>query len=194
MQSTKLAIRRAMIQRRAAADPVWRAEASSRILALALDLPVYSRARSVCAFIGSRDEVQTAPLISSLIQFKGFAIVPCVMDDGMLTLYRVRDFPEGFRPGAFGILEPDHRLRREPMPPDDLDLIFVPGVAFDRKGRRLGYGKGFFDRLLADAPSVHRIGLGFSFQVVEDLPEEEHDERLDGVLTEEGLIEFQGGI
>lgn len=88
-------------------------------------------------------------------------------------------------PGRFGIPEPprDNRLGAIPL----LDLILVPGLAFDLSGNRLGWGKGYYDKWLALLPpETMRIGVGYSFQVLKHLPAEKHDQRLDLVLTPAG--------
>ena len=86
-------------------------------------------------------------------------------------------------PGRFGIREP---VGDEVPPPPD--LILVPGLAFDRTGNRLGWGGGFYDRWLGSHPGVPRLGIGFSCQVLERLPGEPHDMRVNFVLTEDGLV------
>ena len=93
------------------------------------------------------------------------------------------------QPSRFGILEPlPDAVFFEPV---ELDLILLPGVAFDRFGRRLGRGRGFYDRGLARAqevPGPRRLGVGFDFQLVERVPVGELDQPVHGVLTERGLL------
>ena len=77
----------------------------------------------------------------------------------------------------------------EPLPyypVDKLDLLVVPGVAFDEKGYRLGYGKGYYDKVLA-RKKIFSIGLGYSLQLLEKVPRGKYDERLDAIVTEEGI-------
>ncbi|MCS7278439.1 MAG: 5-formyltetrahydrofolate cyclo-ligase [Thermodesulfobacteriaceae bacterium] len=89
------------------------------------------------------------------------------------------------KPGAFKILEPP--LSAPLIEVSQLDLIFVPGVAFDLYKGRLGYGVGFYDRVLAQTKAL-KVGVAFSFQIFERLPLEEHDQRVDLVVTEEGVF------
>ena len=84
------------------------------------------------------------------------------------------------QPGRYDIPEPTG-AERQP------DVILVPGVAFDRRGHRLGYGRGYYDRALAARPQARRIGLCHSFQLVEALPEEAHDEPVDYIVTPDGV-------
>ena len=87
-------------------------------------------------------------------------------------------------PGAFGVAEP---TGGSVLPASEIDLILVPGVAFDRDGYRLGYGKGFYDRELSRMSCIS-VGLSYDFQLCESLPIELHDQRLDYVVTESQLI------
>ncbi len=166
-------------------DPTWRAEASKRIADFAFHHPSVAQSRNISIFVGREPEVDTAPLIGMILRSKRFAMIPRVeQGSDRLALHRVTDFPRGFAPGAFGILEPQPEIYPDVVLAPEIDLTFVPGLAFDRAGHRLGYGKGYYDRLLAQSPKCVKIGLGFSFQIVERLPSESHDIRLDGVVTE----------
>jgi 5-formyltetrahydrofolate cyclo-ligase len=91
-------------------------------------------------------------------------------------------------PGTFGILEPGgDRL----VPFAEIDLLVVPGVAFDLAGNRLGYGKGYYDRALALCrPGLERIGFAYEFQVVGALPAADHDCRLTCLVTEQRMLRF----
>lgn len=73
------------------------------------------------------------------------------------------------------------------FPVDEIEMIVVPGIAFDRKGRRLGRGKGFYDRLLAETKAT-KIGIGYEFQLVDEVPAESHDVSMDIVITEKATI------
>ena len=95
---------------------------------------------------------------------------------------------ESFEHGDHDILEPDPQ-RSTKVSVDELDSLLVPGLLFDAVGRRIGYGSGYYDRLLSDLPdSARRIGVCFARQVSQNgLPEEPHDQRVDFVVTEEGI-------
>lgn len=99
-----------------------------------------------------------------------------------LVFHAVKD-PADLRAGAFGVMEPDP-VKCPVFDPREADLIFVPGVAFTAEGGRLGRGRGYYDRLLASLPaSVLRVGVCFSCQIVDSLPQEAHDQRVDLVLS-----------
>jgi len=95
---------------------------------------------------------------------------------------------DGLEPGAYGILEPAGGCA---LSLSDIDLVLIPGVAFDLHGRRLGYGKGYYDRALTGHPKgLLLVGFAFELQVVERLPEDPHDVRIDLLVTEERIIRF----
>lgn len=124
------------------------------------------------------------------------AVETCALQDGKmwffprveendLVFYQVRDFGEMQR-GSFGVMEPDP-VRCARVDAGELDVILVPGMAFDPEGRRLGRGRGFYDRLLEQLPQrVRRWGVCFQTQMVTVVPVEAHDARVDRVVTEEG--------
>lgn len=106
-----------------------------------------------------------------------------------LTFHHVRD-PASLQAGAYGIQEP--RAGEHPeVEPDEIDGLLCPGLAFDRKGGRLGRGKGFYDRVLSSMrPDALRVGVGFALQVLDSLPLENHDVLMTHLVTEERLLKI----
>ena len=169
--------------RRAIDDRAIRSQAISQRLQ---SLEEYRQASSVLFYVHLHDEVQTIDSIAcALDQQKAVSVPYCF--ENRLRLFALQKLEE-LEPGAFGILEPPPALRRLPSKQVDVrsvDLVIVPGVAFDLHGGRLGYGKGFYDRLLADAPKgTKKIGLAFDSQIFEHIPMESHDIPMDIVITE----------
>ena len=162
---------------------------SQRIFAHLAQCAEFRTANTILFYVAARSEVETAgELEKELAQGRRIAVPYCVGEE--LRLFSLRDMSE-LVPGAFRILEPPAELRllaERMVPPAHVDLALVPGVVFDKQGNRLGYGRGFYDRLLRQlSPSALRIGLAFDCQVVEQLPVEPHDERLDWLVTETGV-------
>ena len=89
--------------------------------------------------------------------------------------------------GAFHIEEP---TGEDTIPPDEIELIVVPGVAYDRNGNRLGRGKGFYDRLLATTKAT-KVGVGYEFQMIDEIPSEPHDVKMDMVITHHTVIRIK---
>jgi 5-formyltetrahydrofolate cyclo-ligase len=104
-----------------------------------------------------------------------------------LTFHRVYSFSD-LVPGPFGLLEPNPRNEEADL--GSLEVIFIPGLAFDVKGYRLGYGGGFYDRVLRETSAL-KVGVCYSFQLLESLPVEPHDVPVDLILTEDGIIRCQ---
>lgn len=128
----------------------------------------------------------TARLIELLLQHKKKVAVPkMVIPWRLLENYYIQEL-SAVSAGQFGILEPDPRLC-EPAMLRDLQLIIVPGVAFDRRGNRLGSGHGYYDRFLAQS-AAPRIGLAFEMQIVDRVPVGEHDEKMHFIVTENEMI------
>lgn len=177
-------IRRMALARRARLDPADRSARGAAIVDRLLDLPEVAEADPILAFASVRSEVPTDRLIGAVLASGRTLLLPYVADDGSLRAAPVTSLDD-LRPGFAGIPEPRARLR---LVPADPAVIVVPGVAFDERGGRLGYGGGFYDRFLASAPPVPRIGVCFEAQVFPEIPIEPHDERVDIVVTEERVL------
>ena len=104
-----------------------------------------------------------------------------------LTFHRVYSFSD-LVPGPFGLLEPNPKNEEADL--SSLEVILVPGVVFDVKGYRIGYGGGFYDRVLKETRAL-KVGVCYSFQLVESLPVEPHDVPVDLIITEDGIIQCQ---
>jgi 5-formyltetrahydrofolate cyclo-ligase len=153
-------------------------------------------ARTVLLYIHYASEVRTDALVAAaLAGGKTVAVPYCVGDE--LRLFRLRSTDE-LAPGAYDILEPRPALRDvadRRILPTELDLAIVPGVAFDRACRRLGHGKGYYDRLLAHVrPQTLLVAPAFDCQVFDEIPTLLHDVPMHRVVTETSLYERGLGI
>lgn len=145
-------------------------------------LAVYRRATMVACYVSLPYEVETHRLIHDMLKTGKRVAVPYVRGR-QVKWSELRNLVRELRPGAFGVLEPQPSTRR-PVRAQELDVVLVPGVAFDRHGHRLGHGQGYFDRFLDTLPAtIPAIGLCFDFQLVAALPHEPHDHPVDAVLT-----------
>lgn len=116
------------------------------------------------------------------------AALPRVAGDRLV--FGILENTKNLRPGVFGIMEP--LPEADPVPLEDLYMICVPGLAFDRSGGRLGYGKGYYDQFLrspAGGKQPILVGVGYDFQLFERLPQEPHDRKLDYIVTPSGVVE-----
>lgn len=182
---TKQELRQEIRRRKAACSVEERARLSAQIIARLRQHPCWSAARTVLLYHSLPDEVNTHELIrQSLVEGKRVLLPVVVGDD--LELRELTPFPceptSSLRDGAFHILEPTGPLFTDYT---SIDLAVIPGVAFTPDGRRLGRGRGYYDRLLTRLTphTSHTFGLAFPFQLLEDLPTEPHDIKLDEIIT-----------
>lgn len=159
-------------------------EKSSRIYDKLSELPEFNSAKSILVYISKKEEVSTNQLINELLFAGKKVVVPYIRDD-RIKLCEVGNECK-FELGQFGVLEPTQDFIK-PCNVTEIDCIVVPGVAFDLKRNRLGHGGGYFDKLLCNS-NAKKIGIAFDFQIVDELPTEEHDVKMDLVVTEERVI------
>ena len=150
-------------------------EQSEKILAQLEQHSDFVKAKRVMLYSALPDEVQTQAFLEKW-HLKKQIILPTVVGDDIIPVAYEKD--TDFAVGDFNILEPQN----EPYK-GDFDLIVVPGVAFDRKGNRLGRGRGYYDRFLCQHLDVKRIGICFDFQLVDEIPTESFDIRMDEVIS-----------
>lgn len=181
---------RAEIRRRLAANPD-RVVLSGRIWRNASQLDIFKEDvnddRPIMAYAEMPEEVVLFPYLLQYL-LHGFPVAfPCSEGDELHAVL-IRDASELVRTEPFGIREPRPEIRRlddRRIDPSMLQLVIVPGLAFDRQGGRLGRGKGFYDRFLARTPSsIQRVALAFECQLVDAVPMDVHDRRMDVIVTE----------
>lgn len=166
---------------REAVTPSERQSAVHQLSAVLLAVPELAEANVVLAHAALPSEIDPTPAIWSLRK-RGVRIAyPCIEAPGVLGLHFV-DHELDLVPGPFGLSQPSEHAPRAPHAL--IDAILVPGVAFDEHGSRLGYGGGYYDRLLPQCrPDCIRIGIAFDEQVLGHIPAEEHDQRVDVIIT-----------
>lgn len=162
-------------------------EALSRQIGDALlALPEYAAASAVMLYVDAASEVRTRPLLPQMWAAGKQTLIPYCVGDS-LELFRLEALEE-LAPGTLGILEPIEAFRGRgdrAFEPAQLDLVVVPGLAFDRQGGRLGQGKGYYDRFLRlVSPRVTLVGLAFECQLFPEIPMLEHDAYMNKVITE----------
>lgn len=182
----KAALRRSILARRDALDPAERARLSSAALTRLRALPVCRRARAVLGYASFGTELDTRPFLHVVLATGRTLVLPRIDRAARrLALHQVRDLETELRPGVWGIPEPDP-ARCRTATPAEIDLVLVPGLAFDPEGGRVGYGAGYYDRLLGDwpAPVPPIVAAAFELQVVSAVPVLPTDHRVDLVVTE----------
>jgi 5-formyltetrahydrofolate cyclo-ligase len=169
-------------------------EISRGIVARFLALPEYAAAKTVMFYVDVRSEVRTRNDLQLALSTGKKIVVPyCV--DGELELFHLEHMDE-LQIGMYKILEPREDLRAiasKNVPVEELDLIMVPGVAFDRRGARMGHGKGYYDKLLEHArPDTKLVALAFECQLFPEIPVQEHDIFMDYLITEDAVYPGRG--
>ncbi len=167
---------------------------SKKIVERFMGLPEYAAAGTVMFYVDVRTEVRTRHSLPGALGHGKRIVVPyCV--DGELELFLLENMDE-LSIGMYKILEPKTELRNAPgkrIDVKDLDLVMVPGVAFDRRGARMGHGMGYYDKLLeharADAPLV---ALAFECQLFPEIPVGDHDIFMDKIITEKEIYPGRG--
>ncbi len=168
-------------------DPEQRQEKSERIRARLFKAPWYRDAASLFTFMNFRSEVETLPIVMNALEAGKRVLLPRIDKKKREMQAVVIEGPGSLVINAMGIREPAPGL---PPYEGSVDLLLAPGLAFDLQGYRLGYGGGYYDRYLSSHPPRHAAGLAFETQIIETLPRDEHDQRLDYLISEKRLISF----
>lgn len=143
----------------------------------------FQGSKKVCFYVSMPAEVNTLPMIDKALKTKKVFVPVCDPKNVRLRFYEIKSRKD-LKKGFFNICEPVTKGKR-PVNARLIDCVIVPGLAFDRKNNRLGRGKGYYDKFLKKLPKkTKKIGLGFLFQMVDKVPVEKHDQKLDKVITD----------
>ncbi|MBW2984748.1 5-formyltetrahydrofolate cyclo-ligase [Candidatus Woesearchaeota archaeon] len=156
---------------------------SKKIKGVLFSLPEFKLAKTVCFFVSFNSEVNTHDMIKEAIKDGKKVCVP-IATDHTLILSKINKFDDLNKKNKYGILEP---AKINKINKNDVDIIIVPGTVFDKEGHRVGYGKGYYDGLLKSYKGLS-IGICFDLQMVDKVPRNEWDEKLDEVITEKGMV------
>ena len=184
LRAVKAALRDRMRAVRSAIPEAEQARRSEAVARSLLAVPEASAARRVFTFLSFGSELSTAPAIAAFRERGVRVAVPVLDEDRMEAV----DLPPGAAlvPTPYGAMEPAERVG---VPAEEIDLVVAPGLAFDRAGRRLGYGGGYFDAFL---PRLRRgcavVGICFAEQLVDQVPAGPHDRGVDLVVTDREVV------
>lgn len=179
---TKTFLRKKILKKRRAIPPGVRRAKSCKIFSKLFKEPLFKEAYHVALYCGIAPEVITRSFLKKILKDKKVYLPQTDPVRKNLKLRRVRMIPADLRKGPYGIMEP--KVSCPVRSAARMDLILVPGVAFDRQGGRLGRGAGYYDRLLRKARRVPKIGLCFREQLVKKIPVKQHDMSVDRVITD----------
>lgn len=178
---TKQELRKAIRAVKARQSDEQLRQLSEGIVARLLSLPQLVKAHTVAAYASLPDEVCTATLLQQLLLAGKTVLLPKVTGSETMEL-RQYCGPNDMQEGAFHIMEPSGAVVTDYS---HIDLVIVPGMAFTADGARLGRGRGYYDRFISQLPKTAvRVGLCFPFQLVEHIPSEAHDQKMDIIISD----------
>lgn len=158
-------------------------EKSAKIRNALFSFDKFTAASTVCTFISAFKEPDTMEIIRALWRESKKVIVPIThMETNTLSLSYIESDAD-LQKGAYGILEP---ATEKTADISHIDALLIPGLAFDKKGGRMGFGKGYYDRLLEKTHAV-KIALCYEFQILSSVPTEKHDIPMDFIVTEDRI-------
>lgn len=185
MNYDKAALRSALLEKRIGISIIQNAELSARISEHILALSAYTSAGRILCYTSFKNEVETRGLIRQALSSGKEIYLPVVRNATRMDAVRLYTPDDAMKKSKFGVWEP---VGDEILPPDKLDFVLVPGVGFDKKGTRIGYGAGYYDRFLRQTQCV-TVGMAFELQMVNEIPRESHDIRMNYVATEHGVYD-----
>ena len=174
---TKDELRKLLIKKRK--EIIDKKELSTRIVNKVLELDIYKEAKVIALYKSMKDEVNTNSLINESLKEK-VVLLPRTINNEMYFVIINQDTL--YEKSNIGVLEPIGKRYN-----DKIDLIIVPGIAFDNDLNRIGFGKGYYDKYLSHQ-DIYKIGICFDEQIVDYIPTLDHDIKMDMIITEKKLI------
>lgn len=189
MNSNKKTIRKTMLDKRKQLSNDEIIEKSSFIAKHLYNTTYYKNSNFIMTYINFRKEVITKGIIqNSLEKAKDIGVPITVPKTRKLIVSKLNNFEEELELGFYNILTPKKEYIRK-VEPSSIDLVLVPGAAFDKRGYRIGYGGGYYDTFFTTLnKNTIKIGLAFQMQIMDKIPNEHHDIPVDFIITENGLI------
>ncbi len=183
----KQKVRNLALEKRMELGAIQRSAKSAQILNKIISLPEFNNSSTIMVYLSYKDEVETIGIAAETLKAGKRLLIPYCQKK-MIIACQITDIENDVLPGMFGIREP--RLDKiRPVPPQEIDLVLVPGLAFDYHGNRIGFGGGYYDRflpLLRDDAKI--LGISFFCQLVQEIKPEEHDCKMSLLVTENGVI------
>lgn len=179
----KRKLRRELKKRRKSLTEEYKKDADRQILRNLISLSEYRNAKTVFCYVGTEEEINTRPVLERILSDGKRLGVPRCIGKGIMEV-RMVSYLDQLKPGMYGILEPAEFCVQ--IPPEEIDLAFVPCLSCSRDGRRLGYGGGYYDRYLTQT-TCGKIALCQEKMLEDEIPVREWDLRMDKVITEKRI-------
>ena len=174
-------MRREFLLKRAMISPDERDRKSHELIKKFLATEIFRASKIIMAYASTPEEIQLDEFFAACFAEEKILAIPFIVGKGEMCAVQVPNF-DALEIGAFNIRTVKPASRKF-IAPEKIDCVIVPGVAFDKSGGRLGLGGGFYDKFLPRAVNAKKIALAYDFQLVESLPLESHDAKVDVVFT-----------
>ena len=184
----KKILRKKMRSMRESMPKEERDKASHKIVSRLIENPVYQHSTTIMAYASMPEEIQLNELFYHAFANNKILAIPLIIGRGTMRPVFLPTM-EDLVVGDFGIMTVRQDCRTF-VEFNDINCIIVPGAAFDRQGNRLGLGGGYYDRFLKRVPNVKRIALAFDYQLIDSVPSETHDAKMNIIITESETIEL----
>lgn len=185
-------LRREIKHKRETFDKELKIQADMKIRESFFNSDVFKKSNTVFIYVNMDSEVNTVEIIRELLKLDKVVAVPKVIPINKkvkkMKALKIESLLQLNESGAYGILEPSIECKDIS---EEVDLIVMPGLAFDTKGNRLGYGGGFYDRFLSKYPKSKRVALCYDFQILDEIPHEFFDEKVQVIISDERIIELK---
>ncbi|MFA6917946.1 MAG: 5-formyltetrahydrofolate cyclo-ligase [Candidatus Gracilibacteria bacterium] len=178
-QKEKHLIRKKTLNQRLKSDKKELKRQSHEIMRKLLVTRIFQKGKNILFYMPIQNEVDTKPLIEFTMKKNKNVLVPRVENEESMDSYKINSLKD-LIVGKFDVLEAKKSC--EKFPKKDIDLIIIPGIAFDERGYRIGFGKGYYDNFLKGL-RARKIALAYDFQIVKNIPGESHDIKMDVIIT-----------
>lgn len=183
----KLLLRKEILKKRESLTLEERDNYSKSIAKLLYSTLEYKEAKNIFIYMSFNSEVDTIQIIEQSFKLGKKIFIPYILKDKeIMHAIEIEAF-NNLKRNCYGILEPV--FDKSKINDDNIDLVIVPGIVFDKKGNRIGYGGGYYDRFLLKNKNLHIIGLSFEIQIVENILNKKHDIPMNKIITEKRIIE-----
>lgn len=161
---------------------------SKNIISYLVKMKDFKNSKTIMTYLSFKEEVDTFKLIEKMMDLnKNIIITHTDKKEDILIPCKLKDLDESLEKNPFGYFEPKEDTIEE-VDPKDIDLIITPGLAFDKKGNRIGYGGGYYDKLLEKTPNAIKIAVSYDFQIFSEVPRGKFDIPVDYIVTPTKII------
>ncbi len=189
VKARKSEIRRSTVARRDALSKKQRAEKSAAIMSRLFEFANFLESKIVLFYLSHKSEVDTEPMIHKALALQKIIALPLIDGEKREIIpLKIDNLDRDTQPGYRGIREPISQ-RCKQIPVQQVNLAIIPGIAFDERGGRIGYGTGFYDRFIPNLDiTTRKVALAFECQIVPQIPMEPHDRYTDIIITEKRIV------